>query len=40
MLERVRSQCQCLQKKGQNSNVRKDKITMPMFTKIEPEFQC
>ena len=33
MLGRIRSQCQCLQKKGQNSNVRKDKIRIPMFKK-------
>ena len=40
MLGRIRSEFQCLKKQGQNSNDRKDKITMPMFTKIGPEFQC
>ena len=31
MLERIRSEYQCLQKWGQYSNVRKDKVRIPMF---------
>ena len=39
MLVRIRPEFQYLQKRGQNSNVRKDKIRIAMFTKIGPEFQ-
>ena len=31
MLERIRSEYQCLQKWGQYSNVRKDKVRIPML---------
>ena len=40
MLGRIGSEFQCLTKYGQNFNVRKDKIRIPMFNKIGPEFQC
>ena len=39
MLGRIRSEFQYLQKLGQNASVRKDKIRIPMFKKIGPEFQ-
>ena len=40
MLERIRSEFQYLQKLAQNSNVRKDKVRILIFAKIEAEFQC
>ena len=40
MLGRIRSEFQFLEGKGQNSNVWKDKVRIPMSTHIKPEFQC
>ena len=38
MLVRIRSEFQYLQKWGQNSNASKDKIRIPIFTKMGAEF--
>ena len=40
VLERIRSEFQCLQKQGQYLNGRKDKIRIRVFTKIGAEFKC
>ena len=40
MLGRIRSEFQYLQKWGQNSNASKDKVRIPIFTKMGAEFQC
>ena len=40
MLKRIRSVFQYLEKQGKTSNVRKDKVRVLIFTKIEAEFQC
>ena len=36
----IRSECQSLQRYGQNSNVWKNKDRIPMFQKIRTEYQC
>ena len=38
MLEKIRPEFQCLERKGQNSNVWKDKVRIPMFGRIRSEF--
>ena len=38
ILGRIKSENQSLQKQGQSSNVNKDKIKVPMFTKIQAVF--
>ena len=40
MLGRIRSEFVCLEGLGQNSNVSKDKVRIPMFERIGQEFQC
>ena len=40
VLGRIKSEYQSLQKQGQFSNVSKDKIKVPMFTKIQAVFYC
>ena len=40
MLGRIRSELKCLEGKGQNSNVWKDKVRIPMSGQIRTEFQC
>ena len=38
MFGKIRSKFQCLDGLGQNSNVWKDKVRIPMFERIGPEF--
>ena len=40
MLGRIRSEFQYLQTWGQNSNASKDKVRIPIFTKMGAEFPC
>ena len=38
MFGRIRSELQCLERKGPNSNVSRDKARIPMFGQLRPEF--
>ena len=38
MFGRIRPEFQCLEGKDQNSKVWKDKVRIPMFERIRPEF--
>ena len=40
MFGRIRLEFSCLERYGQNSNVRKEKDTIPMFERIRPDCQC
>ena len=40
MFGAIRSEFQCLEELGQNSNVWKGKVRIPMFGKVRSEFQC
>ena len=37
---RIRTELQCVEGNGQNSNVWKNTITSPMFWMLRPEFYC
>ena len=40
MFGKIRSEFECLEGLGQNSNVWKDKFRIPVFGRMETEFQC
>ena len=40
MLGKIRSEFQCLEGYGHNSNVWKDRNRIAVFKRIRPEFQC
>ena len=40
MFKRIKSEFQCLKRKGRKFNLKKDKVGIPMFERIRWEFQC
>ena len=40
MFGKIRTEFRCLKGYGQNSNVSKDKVRIPMFGRIRSEFKC
>ena len=40
MFGKIRTEYQCFERQGQNSDVWKDKTRIVMFGKIRPKFQC
>ena len=40
MFGRIRKELQCFKGYGYNSNIWKDKVRIPVFGRIGPDFQC